>query len=68
MICSLNIGTFVSLNIGTFVLLNIGTFVSLNIEVFQLPGFELLEILLVPHGGSHNDTICTVERKKTTLF
>jgi len=27
-------------------------------------GFELIEILLVPHGGSHDDTICTVERKK----
>ena len=26
-------------------------------------GFEIIEILLVPHGGSHNDTICTVERK-----
>ena len=26
-------------------------------------GFELLEILLVPHGGSKNDTICTYERK-----
>lgn len=26
-------------------------------------GFELLEILLVCHGGAHNDTICTVERK-----
>lgn len=25
--------------------------------------FELLEILLVPHGGMHNDTIVTVERK-----
>jgi len=25
--------------------------------------FEMLEILLVPHGGSHNDTIITVERK-----
>lgn len=31
-------------------------------------GMELIEILLVPHGGSHNDTICTVERKKITLF
>jgi len=31
-------------------------------------GFELLEVLLVPHGGSHNDTICTVERKRPTLF
>ncbi len=26
-------------------------------------GFKLLEVLLVPHGGSHDDTICTVERK-----
>lgn len=26
-------------------------------------GFEIIEILLVPHGGAHNDTICTVERK-----
>ena len=26
-------------------------------------GFELKEILLVPHGGSKNDTICTYEEK-----
>lgn len=26
-------------------------------------GFEIVEILLVAHGGAHNDTICTVERK-----
>ena len=26
-------------------------------------GFELQEILLVAHGGAHNDTICTVEVK-----
>jgi hypothetical protein len=26
-------------------------------------GFELVEILMVPHGRSHNDTIVTVERK-----
>jgi len=26
-------------------------------------GFEMLEVLLVPHGGSKNDTIVTVERK-----
>ena len=31
-------------------------------------GFEILEILLVSHGGSHNDTIITVERKKYDLF
>jgi SAM-dependent methyltransferase len=28
-------------------------------------GCELIEILLVAHGGSHNDTIVTVERKFT---
>lgn len=27
-------------------------------------GFEIIEILMVAHGGNgHNDTICTVERK-----
>lgn len=26
-------------------------------------GFEITKILLVPHGGWHNDTICTVEIK-----
>ena len=26
-------------------------------------GFRIEEILLVCHGGAHNDTICTVERK-----
>jgi hypothetical protein len=31
-------------------------------------GFEVVEILLVPHGGHHNDTIVTVEQKKPTLF
>lgn len=27
-------------------------------------GFEMTRILMVPHGGSRNDTICTVEIKK----
>lgn len=27
-------------------------------------GFEIVDILLVPHGGWHNDTIVTVERKE----
>lgn len=27
-------------------------------------GFKIIEILLVAHGGWHNDTICTVERKE----
>ena len=26
-------------------------------------GFEMIEVLLVPHGGSKNDTIVTVEKK-----
>jgi hypothetical protein len=26
-------------------------------------GFEIVEILLVAHGGHHNDTICIVEKK-----
>jgi len=26
-------------------------------------GFKMQEILLVPHGGSKNDTIVTVEKK-----
>lgn len=26
-------------------------------------GFEMLELLIVPHGGSKNDTLVTVERK-----
>lgn len=30
--------------------------------------FDMLEILIVAHGGSHNDTICTVESKKPNLF
>jgi hypothetical protein len=30
-------------------------------------GYDLLEILLVPHGGAHNDTIVTVERKIRAL-
>jgi len=29
----------------------------------QKYGFEIERILLVPHGGWHNDTICVVERK-----
>lgn len=31
-------------------------------------GFRMKEILLVSHGGLHNDTIVTVERKEPTLF
>jgi len=27
-------------------------------------GFEIIEILMVAHGGWHNDTICTVEVKR----
>lgn len=31
-------------------------------------GFTLEEIYLIAHGGSHNDTIITVERKRGNLF
>lgn len=26
-------------------------------------GFDMLEVIIIPHGGHHNDTIITVERK-----
>lgn len=31
-------------------------------------GYEILEIMIVAHGGGHNDTICMAERKSATLF
>ena len=31
-------------------------------------GFEIVEILIVAHGGHHNDTLVTVERKLPTLL
>lgn len=36
-------------------------------------GFDMTRVLLVPHGGNHNDTICTVEvkrenKREMTLF
>jgi hypothetical protein len=31
-------------------------------------GFKVVEILLVQHGGHHNDTIVTIERRDTTPF
>lgn len=31
-------------------------------------GFEMVEILLVPHGGSKNDTIVTVEKKTADIL
>lgn len=30
----------------------------------KVNGFRIVEILLVPHGGWHNDTIITVEKKE----
>lgn len=29
----------------------------------KIRGFKIIEILLIAHGGYHNDTICTVEQK-----
>ena len=31
-------------------------------------GFTMVELLIVAHGGNHNDTICTAEVKNTDLF
>ena len=31
-------------------------------------GFQIIEVLLVAHGGHHHDTIVTVERKVENLF
>jgi hypothetical protein PPSC2_p0296 len=31
-------------------------------------GFKITKILLVPHGGWHNDTICTVEEKTGGIY
>jgi hypothetical protein len=30
-------------------------------------GYELIETMLVAHGGGHNDTICIAERKLCTV-
>jgi hypothetical protein len=30
--------------------------------------FQMVEILLVPHGGGHNDTLVTVERKNKEIY
>lgn len=34
----------------------------------QTYGFEMTDILMVAHGGWHNDTICTCEVKKPVLL
>lgn len=34
----------------------------------KINGFEINKILLVAHGGLHNDTICTVERKVQSIL
>jgi hypothetical protein len=31
-------------------------------------GYRMDEVLLVAHGGAHNDTICTAETKQASLF
>lgn len=39
------------------------TFAWSSMGIGKKRGFEMLEILMVPHGGSRNDTIVTVEKK-----
>jgi hypothetical protein len=44
-----------------------GTCISFGFNsngIGKVRDFEITEILLVAHGSNHNDTICTVERKK----
>lgn len=31
-------------------------------------GFEIVEIMLVAHGGAHNDTICLAERRTASIL
>ena len=31
-------------------------------------GFEIIEVLIIAHGGMHNDTICVAERRLPNLF
>lgn len=45
----------------------VGIFYIIN-GIGKTRGFEIVEILLVAHGGNHNDTIVTVERKLPTLI
>ena len=43
-----------------------GTVVSFgwnSMGIGKKRGFKITEILLIPHGGQHNDTIVTVEKK-----
>ena len=34
-----------------------------TVGIGKTNGFEIIEVLLICHGGTHNDTIVTVERK-----
>ena len=34
-----------------------------TVGIGKTRGFEITRILIVSHGGQHNDTLCTVERK-----
>lgn len=36
-----------------------------SVGMGQKRGYEIIEIILVCHGGAHNDTICMAERKVT---
>ena len=38
-----------------------GKLIKLGWNSKRLQGFKIIRILLVSHGGNHNDTICTVQ-------
>lgn len=40
-----------------------GSLMVINRTWAMPSGFEIIEILVVAHSGSTNDTLCTVERK-----
>ena len=38
-----------------------------SMGIGKMRGFKIVEILIIPHGGNHNDTICTVEKSNKKL-
>ena len=60
---SVGVGTFTGVKIFIHKIIKVITFGWNSGGIGKKYGFEIIRILLVPHGGWHNDTICTVEVK-----